>query len=82
MSEFEKKQLEREFNRFTRKNFEAPRKCKNHDQIRYYVRELSLKMDELKRQFNYVPQSAYVLLAQYNNLQNKMVYNNFTAAYS
>lgn len=81
MSEFEKKRLEKEFNRFTKKNFEVPKKCKNHEQIRYYVRELSLKMDEFKNRFNYVPQSAYTLLAQYNMLQNKFVYSNFKAVY-
>lgn len=81
MSEFEKKRLEKEFNRFTKSNFEAPKKCKNHEQIRFYVRELSLKMDEFKKRFNYVPQSAYSLLAQYNSLQNKMIFSNFQSYY-
>ena len=82
MSGYEKKLIEKEFNKFTKKNFEAPGKCKNYEQIRYYVRELSLKMDELNNKFNYVPQSAYTLLAQYNMLQNKMIYSNFKAVYS
>jgi len=82
MSDFEKKQLEKEFNNFTKKNFEAPRRCKNLDQIRYYVKELSLKMDEFKKRFNFVPQHAYTLLSQYNSLQNKMVLTNFQQAYS
>ncbi len=82
MNNFEKKQIEREFNKFTRRNFESPRRCKNLDQIRYYVKELSLKMEDLKRQFDFVPQQAYTLLAQYNSLQNKMVYANFQQAYA
>lgn len=82
MSNFEKKQLEKEFNKFTKRNFEAPRKCKNLDQIRYYVKELSMKMEEFKRQFNYVPQQAYTLLSQYNSLQNKMVFANFQETYA
>ena len=82
MSDFEKKQLEKEFNKFTKRNFEAPRRCKNLDQIRYYVKELSLKMDEFKKRFNFVPQNAYTLLSQYNSLQNKLVMSNFQQAYS
>jgi len=82
MSDFEKRQLEKEFNKFTKKNFEAPRKCKNQDQIRYYVKELSLKMEDFRRKFNYVPEQAYTLLAQYNSLQNKMVFANFQRAYA
>jgi len=82
MSNYEKKQLEKAFNQFTKKNFEAPRRCKNLDQIRYYVKELSLKMEEFKNRFNYVPQQAYTLLAQYNSLQNKMVFANYQEAYA
>jgi hypothetical protein len=82
MSNYEKKQLEKAFNTFTKRNFEAPRRCKNLDQIRFYVKELSLKMEEFKNRFNYVPQQAYTLLAQYNSLQNKMMFVNFQEAYA
>ena len=82
MSNYEKKQLEKEFSKFTKRNFEAPRRCKNQDQIRYYVKELSLKMEEFKKRFNYVPQQAYTLLSQYNSLQNQMVMANFQQAYA
>ena len=82
MSNYEKKQLERAFSQYTKKNFEAPKRCKNLDQIRYYVKELSLKMEEFNNRFNYVPQKAYTLLSQYNSLQNKMVFANFQEAYA
>ncbi|ELR73861.1 hypothetical protein C900_00025 [Fulvivirga imtechensis AK7] len=81
MSEFEKKRLDEEFSSFARKNFEKPTRCKNLEQIRFYVNELSMKVDEFKRRFNYVPDSAYILLSQYNSLQNRMVYTNFKNSY-
>lgn len=81
MSEFEKKRIEREFELFTKRNFENPKKCKNLDQIRFYVQELSAKMDEFKTRFNYVPNKAYTLLTQYNMIQNKMVFAEFKNSY-
>jgi hypothetical protein len=81
MSEFEKKSIEQEFEKFTMKNFESPKSCKNLDQIRFYVQELSSKMEEFKNRFNYVPNSAYSLLTQYNTIQNRMVFVNFKNSY-
>lgn len=81
MSEFEKRRLDREFEMFASKNFEKPRRCKNIDQIRYYVQELSCKVDELKQKFNYVPDNAYSLLAQYNQLQNMLIHREFKNTY-
>ncbi|MGK7389434.1 MAG: hypothetical protein ACNS60_03760 [Candidatus Cyclobacteriaceae bacterium M2_1C_046] len=81
MSEFEKRRLDREFQLFAVKNFENPRRCRNLDQIRYYVQELSGKVNEFKERYNYVPDNAYSLLAQYNNLQNRMLLNEFKNSY-
>ncbi len=81
MSEFEKKRLDREFEKFTKNNFETPKRCKNLDQIRFYVQELSSKMEEFKQRFNYVPNNAYSLLTQYNTIQNRMVFADFKNNY-
>ena len=81
MSEFEKKRIEREFQIFTAKNFESPKRCKNLDQIRFYVQELSTLVEDFKRRFNYVPNSAYSLLTQYNTIQNRLVFANFKNSY-
>ncbi len=81
MSEFEKKRLDQEFQKFTKRNFESPKRCKNLDQIRFYVQELSSKMEEFKNRFNYVPSTAYSLLTQYNTIQNKIVFTNFKNSY-
>lgn len=81
MSEFEKKRIDREFQLFTARNFENPKRCKNLDQIRFYVQELSSKMEEFRNRFNYVPSNAYSLLTQYNQIQNKMVFTEFKNTY-
>lgn len=81
MSEFEKRRLTREFELFASKNFEKPRNCKNLDQIRFYIDEVSQKVNEFKERFNYVPDSAYSLLAQYNSIQNSILFNEFKNTY-
>lgn len=74
MSEFEKKTLELELKAFASKNFERPSDCKNLDQVRFYIRELCLRIEDYQKRFNYAPELAYTLLAQYNARQNSMLY--------
>lgn len=80
MSKYEKKVLEIEFQKFTRMNFESPAKCKSLVQIRYYIKELSGKIEETKSKFNYVPALAYTLLSQYNTRQNALIFSNYQEA--
>lgn len=81
MSEFEKKKIDEEFSSFAKRNFEKPKRCKDLEQTRFYVNELAIKVNDLKRRFNYVPDMAYLLLAQYNSILNRMVYVNFKNSY-
>lgn len=81
MSDYEKKRLEMELRNFTSRNFERPSDCRNLEQIRYYVKELCGKIEEYEIRFNYVPQWAYSLLAQYNLVQNRMLHVEFITAY-
>ena len=81
MSEFEKKKMELELKAFAGKNFERPSDCKNLDQVRFYIQELCQKIEECKRQFSYVPEFAYTLLAQYNARQNALLYKEFVNTY-
>ncbi len=66
---------------FTKRNFEKPSDCRNVDQIRFYVRELCLKIEDYEKKFNYVPSWAYSLITQYNTVYNKLVYVEFEKAY-
>ena len=81
MSEFEKKTLELELKSFAAKNFERPADCKDPEQIRFYIRELCSKIEDYERRFNYAPEIAYTLLAQYNARQNSMIYKNYVNSY-
>ena len=81
MSEFEKKHLEIELKNFTSRNFVRPSECRNPDQIRFYIRELCMKIEDYKKRFNYVPAMAYALLSQYNSRQNSMLYRDFINNY-
>ena len=82
MTEFERRNAEMEMKRFTSRNFVMPAECRNLEQIRFYVRELCLKIEEFERRFHYVPNSAYSLLAQYNSKQNAMISVDFRSTYS
>ncbi len=81
MTDYERKKIEIELRSFTSKNFERPTDCKNLEQIRFYVRELCLKIELLEDQHQYVPESAYTLLAQYNARQNSFLNIDFRNAY-
>ncbi|MTI20312.1 hypothetical protein E1176_04695 [Fulvivirga sp. RKSG066] len=77
----EHKRIDREFELFTLRHFEKPRKCKNLEQVRFYVQELVEKIEDFKHRFDYVPEAAYQLLAQYNTIQNSMVFEEFKKTY-
>ena len=81
MSDYERKYLEQELTAFTSRNFERPIDCRNLDQIRFYIRELCLKIEEYQKRFNYVPGDAYALLAQYNAKQNSIIHKEFLSTY-
>ena len=82
VTEFEKKRINREFELFASRNFEKPRKCRNTEQIRYYVQELSFYIKKMECRTSYIPDSAYELLAQYNQELNKQIYADFRIHYS
>lgn len=73
MTNYQRQKLEMELRYFTSRNFEKPSDCRNLDQIRFYVQELCSKIEEYQSRFNYVPNWAYGLLAQYNAKQNHMI---------
>ena len=82
MSDYERKQIEREFRLYTNRHLESPSKCKNLGQIQFYIKELSSKITEYNNRFNYVPDYAYTMLSDYNFSQNKLIFSNFQQEYS
>lgn len=81
MTEYERKKIEMDLRLFTSKHLEKPSECRNPDQIRFYVRELSKKIADLESSCNYAPDWAYSLLAQYNAKQNSFVFAEFRNSY-
>ena len=81
MGIFDRKKVENELISFTARNFEKPADCKDLEQIRFYVRELCVKIEELEQRFEYVPNAAYTLLAQYNSKQNSIINNDLGKAH-
>lgn len=81
MNDFEKKKIEMELRSFTFTNFERPAECRSLEQIRLYIKLLCNKIEDCESQFNYVPESAYSLLAQYNARQNSILYHDFVNSY-
>lgn len=67
-------QIEIDLWNLTSRNFMQPAQCRDLEQVRFYVRELCRKIDELDERFHYVPESAYTLLAQYNARQSDMLH--------
>jgi len=76
-----KHQIESELKSFTSRNFADPSDCRNLEQIRFYIQELCRKIEDLERSFNYVPTSAYQLLARYNAKQNALIHFDFRKEY-
>jgi hypothetical protein len=78
MKPIDEKKIDYDLKNFTARNFEKPSDCKDLEQIRFYVRELCLKIEELEKRFEYVPNTAYSLLAQYNAKQNSIISKDFS----
>ncbi len=81
MTDYERKKIELELKSFIAKNFDRPMACKNLEQIRFYVRELSLKIEALEKEYAFVPDFVFTLLTQYNERQNILLTKEFKNSY-
>jgi len=77
VSDYEIEQLEIDFNKFTIRHFDEPSECRNIEQVQFYIQGLSIKIEEFKSRFKFVPDNAYVLLNEYNASQSKLVFRKF-----
>lgn len=81
MNPYRVTRAEEELKQFISRNFERPGNCRNLEQIRFYIRELCVKIEEMETRFSYVPDWAYSLLAQYNVKQNSLLHVAFRSTY-
>ena len=82
MSVFETKKIELEWKNHVSRHFEKPSDCRNLGQIRFYVNELTSKMEALREKNMAIPEWAYTLLAQYNAAQNRLLLKEFKSTYA
>ena len=81
MRSYEKAKREAELRQFTSRNFEVPSKCKNLEQIRFYIKELCTLIEKFEEEFSDAPSWAYAMLAQYNERQNSFIRQDFLKNY-
>lgn len=61
---------------------ENPLQCKTDEDIRFYVRDLCLKIEALEERLEYVPSSSCTFLAEYHTLQSPSTIKNFAENYA
>jgi hypothetical protein len=72
------KTVEKEFKRFVKRNLLKPGKCKKIDDTNYCIQQM---LQEFKHRFDYVPASAQLMFREYQNIQDRIVYENFRETY-
>ena len=81
MSDFERKKQEMEFKAFVASNVIRPTDCRNSEQVRFQLQKL-ISMMERMRGNGFIPEQAYMLVAQYNARLNRFLKVEFRHNYS
>jgi hypothetical protein len=81
MASYLQTKREAELKSFANRNFEPPSRCRNLEQIRYYIRELCDLIEKFESEFADAPSWAYKLLSQYNERQNSFLRRDFMNTY-
>ncbi len=77
----QEKQAEMEFRRYARRNLMNPKKITRIEQTRHFIFEMHKLINEFRDRFNYVPDEAHMMFSEYQNIQDRMVYENFRQTY-
>ena len=75
------KSAEKEFRKLAKRRLLKPAKCKGIQETNYCIQQMHSIIQELKFKFDYVPHSARLRFNQYQNIQDRMVYENFRQSY-
>lgn len=76
------KKIEKEFRQLTRDKFIHPDQCTELNQTRAYLFELVGIIKHFEAKFNYVPPAAQLLLNEYNQKQERMLFKDYLKEYS
>ena len=71
------KKAEKEFKKLTRDKFPRPDKLTQLRQTRKYMLELHKVIRHFEQKFHYVPDEALLLFNEYNQKQEKMLFDKF-----
>jgi hypothetical protein len=80
--ESDSKKLDKEFRKLAKEKFLNPSRCTQLNQTRAYIFELNKIIKHFEQKFNYIPPSAQLLFNEYNNRQEKMLFDDYMKEYS
>lgn len=76
------KKIDKEFKKLAKEKFLSPSHCTQLNQTRAYIFELNKIIRHFEQKFNYIPPSAQLLINEYNNRQEKMLFEDYLKEYS
>lgn len=76
-----KERINKEFNNFVKKEILKPEKCKNLEQIRFYVNGLAQMIKGFQHKYDFVPDTAYGILDRFNKAQNRIIFKDYKNGY-
>jgi hypothetical protein len=77
----QEKQAEKEFKRFAKRHLMHPKRVRRIEQTQHFIYELHKLINDYRLRFNYVPDEAHLMFSEYQNIQDRMVYENFRQTY-
>lgn len=81
-ADFQNRKIDKEFRKIAKEKFLPPGNITELSQTRFCIFELHKLIAQFEKKFNYVPSSARLLFNEYNDLQEKMLYDKFKEEYS
>ncbi|HEY0742475.1 MAG TPA: hypothetical protein VGD40_13465 [Chryseosolibacter sp.] len=81
MTNYQRQKIDIELKAFVSSHLKKPSSCYRSSDIRLYINALTQKIQALEELFNYAPDWAYAMLAEYAMKLNTFVSKEFTRSY-
>lgn len=76
------KKINKAFKKLTKNKFLSPQSCTKLNQTREYIFELNSIIKHFENKFNYVPPSAQLLFNEYNDKQERILFEKYLEEFS
>ncbi|MCK5102409.1 MAG: hypothetical protein KAI99_12850 [Cyclobacteriaceae bacterium] len=76
------KKIDRVYKKLTKNKFPNPQSCTRLSQTRICIFELNEIIKHFEKKFNYVPTSAQLLFYNYNNKQERLLFEKYKEEFS